>query len=85
MEIYDIWNGDTGASGGLKEPCAGNFHTNSTVDLSYLPGTSVDAFAIAAPMTESCYVFMESFDREDGRSIVLGNSRNQAMSRQASG
>lgn len=72
MEIYDIWNGDTGASGGMKEPCTGNFHTNPIVNLSYLPGISLDTFAIAVVPTESCYVFMELLDDEDVVHSILG-------------
>ena len=83
MEIYQVWNGKIEASGAMKEPCTGNFHTNPRLNLDYLPGLSVDTFAIAVMATESCYVFMELFDVEDGRSLDLGIPEFQAISHSA--
>jgi hypothetical protein len=53
----------------VKEPLTGNSHTNPIVDLTYLPVMYLDTFAIALMATESCYVFMELLDVEDGRSL----------------
>ena len=56
----------------MQEACIGVFHANPILDLSHLPVRSLDVFAIALMATESCYVFMELLNVEDGRSTEPG-------------
>ena len=70
VEIYEIWNSNTGVLGDMKELYIGNTHTNSIMNLSDLPGRNSDRFAIAEVAMESCYVFTELLDNEDCRSLL---------------
>lgn len=53
----------------MKVPRIDISRTNPRAKLSGLPVRLLNAFAMAALTTESCYVFMELLAAEDGRSF----------------